>query len=298
MQLYHFTQVDWKKVGINFSELKNGEPVSYESYLQPKMGRSIPVEVHVDAVTINKQDSLQWIMRDITELKKLERMREDLTSMIYHDLRSPLTNVISGLDLIRAMVPEKYGVESVVDIAERSINRVQRMVSSLLDTSRLQAGQKIASLSRVVYQDVVREAIDTVRPTAESSKFILKTRLDKAPIELMMDPDMIRRVIINLLENALKYSAEGLTVKVGLTRKNDDAILWVQDEGRGISPEDQEIIFERYMRASNSGGKTRSLGLGLAFCKLAVEGHGGKIWVESKLGKGSRFTFTLPIRTK
>jgi signal transduction histidine kinase len=196
------------------------------------------------------------------------------------------------------MVPEKYGVESVVDIAERSINRVQRMVSSLLDTSRLQAGQKIASLSRVVYQDVVREAIDTVRPTAESSKFILKTRLDKAPIELMMDPDMIRRVIINLLENALKYSAEGLTVKVGLTRKNDDAILWVQDEGRGISPEDQEIIFERYMRASNSGGKTRSLGLGLAFCKLAVEGHGGKIWVESKLGKGSRFTFTLPIRTK
>ena len=93
-------------------------------------------------------------------------------------------------------------------------------------------------------------------------------------------------------------SPEGTQVRARAERQEGSRVLLeVQDEGRGISPEDQEIIFERYMRASNTGAKIRGLGLGLAFCKLAVEGHGGKIWVESELGKGSTFTFTLPIRT-
>ena len=295
MQLYHFTQVDWKTVGINFSELKRGEPLSYESYLQPKQGRSIPVETHVDVVHINNQDGLQWIMRDISEIKRLERVREDLTSMIYHDLRSPLTNVISGLDMIRNMVPEEYGVESVISIAERSINRVQRMVSSLLDTSRLQSGQKITTMEPMVFQDLIHEAVETIRPAAEASRFRLQIDVPEEPVELMLDADMIRRVLVNLVENALKYSAEGLTIRLGLEEKDRYAYFWVEDEGRGISKEDQEIIFERYTRVGGDNSKIRGLGLGLAFCKLAVEGHGGEIWVESELGKGSKFIFKIPI---
>ncbi len=295
MQLYHFTQVNWKIVGINFSELKQGDPLSYESYLQPKQGRSIPIETHVNAVFMQNQVGLQWIMRDISEIKKLQRMREDLTSMIYHDLRSPLTNVISGLDMIRNMVPEEYGIESVVDIAERSINRVQRMISSLLDTSRLQAGQKITALSLTVFQDVIKDAVETIRPAAEASRFRLEFDLPEEPVELKMDVDMIRRVLVNLIENALKYSAEGLTIKLGLEVKDGFAYFWVEDEGRGISQEDQQIIFERYTRVGSDKPSIRGLGLGLAFCKLAVEGHGGEIWVESELGKGSKFIFTIPV---
>ncbi len=296
MQLYHFTQVDWKVVGINYSELIEGEPHTYESVLQPKLGPSIPVEVHVHAVKIDNQDGLQWIMRDITELKKLERLREDLTSMIYHDLRSPLSNVVSGLDLIRAMVPEDPGVESVIQIAERSLNRVQRLISSLLDTSRLQAGQKITSLTPVIIQDLVNEAKETVKPAAEASHFSFEVNAPEKPIELMVDADMIRRVLINLMENALKYSSKGHTILVNLKTQDNYLFVSVIDKGRGIPPEDQEHIFDRFMRSSHTEKKARGLGLGLAFCKLAIEGHGGEIWVESKPDEGSTFTFKLPIK--
>ena len=296
MQLYHFTQIEWKVVGINFAELAGGEPHTYESFLQPKLGPSIPVQVHVHAVNIGNQDGLQWIMRDITELRKLERLREDLTSMIYHDLRSPLSNVVSGLDLIRSMVPDDAGVESVIQISERSLGRVQRLISSLLDTSRLQAGQKITTLTPVTFQDLVKEAKDTVQPAAEASNFTFEISAPEKPIELMIDTDMIRRVMINLLENALKYSSHGHTIRVKLEKKDQFLYVSVKDQGRGIAPEDQEHIFDRYMRSNLTAKKARGLGLGLAFCKLAIEGHGGKIWVESTLGEGSTFTFKLPIK--
>ncbi len=297
MQVYHFTQVDWKAVGINFENLHSGEPGTFESYLQPKLGPSIPVEVHVHLVTINNQNGLQWIMRDITELKKLERIREDLTSMIYHDLRSPLSNVVSGLDLIRNMAPKDLGIESVIQISERSLSRVQRLISSLLDTSRLQDGQKITSLSNVDIRKLIREAIETVHPAAEASNFSLQVNAPERPIEIMVDIDMIRRVLINLLENAIKYSVLGHTINIHLEEKDKELYVSVTDQGRGIPPEDIDYIFERYTRSNLTSKKTRGLGLGLAFCKLAIEGHGGEIWVESEVGKGSRFTFKLPIRS-
>jgi signal transduction histidine kinase len=296
MQIYHFCQVDWKIVGINYKELASGDQRVFESYLQPKLGPSLPIEVHVHAVKINNQDGLQWIMRDITELKKLERLREDLTSMIYHDLRSPLSNVVSGLDLIRSMVPEDLGVESVIQISERSLNRVQRLISSLLDTSRLQAGQKITSLVPVIMQKLVAEAVEVVRPAAEATNFEFEVSAPEKPIELMVDTDMIRRVLINLMENALKYSAEGHTIQIKMEQKDSDLFISIKDQGRGISPEDQQYIFERYMRSNLTTKNARGVGLGLAFCKLAIEGHGGEIWVESELGKGSTFIFKLPIK--
>jgi len=297
MQVYHFTQVDWKAVGINFEKLNSGEPGTFESFLQPKLGPSIPVEVHVHQVTINNQNGLQWIMRDITELKKLERLREDLTSMIYHDLRSPLSNVVSGLDLIRTMAPKGLGIESVIQISERSLSRVQRLISSLLDTSRLQAGQKIASLSNVVIQTLIQEALETVRPAAEASNFSFQVSAPKSPIEVMVDMDMIRRVLINLMENAIKYSVQGHQIHINAEVRDKQLYVSVKDQGRGIPPEDLDYIFERYTRSDLTAKKTRGLGLGLAFCKLAIEGHGGEIWVESEVGKGSTFTFRLPIKS-
>ncbi|HKJ26090.1 MAG TPA: GAF domain-containing protein [Anaerolineales bacterium] len=295
MKIYHFHAVNWKMVGLDYTSLKTGDAISYESELQPKLGGAVPVEVHVHAIDIGGEQQLQWIMHDITELKNLDRLREDLTSMIYHDLRSPLANVVSGLDLIRTMIPEGQGIESVIDIAERSINRVQRLVSSLLDTSRLQAGQKITSKTAVLLNSLIKDAVDAVRPAAEASSFNLQLELPDEDVEIMLDADMIRRVIINLLENAMKFSSTGLSVWVGAEKIDTAVQIWVKDEGRGISPEDQSMIFEKFMRAKRTAGKIKGLGLGLAFCKLAVEGHGGKIWVDSKLGEGSKFTFLLPL---
>ncbi len=206
MKIFHFMMVDWNVVGINFDALRKGERFTYESHLQRKPGDGFPVEVHVHTVSIEDQTGLQWIVRDTTELKKLEKVREELTSMIYHDLRSPLANVVSGLDLIRGMVPPEYEIETILQIGERSISRVQRLVSSLLDTSRLQAGQKIVTKNPTIFQNLVEEAVDTIRPNADASNFIIKLNQPKEPITAILDGDMIRRVMINLLENSLKSS--------------------------------------------------------------------------------------------
>lgn len=297
MKIFHVAMVDWNVVGINFEALRNGERHSYESHFQPKAAPSLPVLVHVHQVSIQDSSGLQWIIRDITEIKKLERMREDLTSMIYHDLRSPLANVVSGLDLIRSMVPEEYGVESIVQIAERSIGRVQRLVSSLLDTSRLQAGQKILNPAPVIVQQLVNEGVETIRPAADASNYVIKVSQPEEPITLIADVDMIRRVMINILENAVKYSGQGRRIDINVETKDNFLFFSVRDDGRGISKKDQEMIFERFTRADLTAKKTKGLGLGLAFCKLAVEGHGGQIWVESELEKGATFTVKLPLIT-
>jgi PAS domain S-box-containing protein len=294
MNIHHFHQVEWTVVGSDFDNLAGGETLSYESELRPLDGDPIPIEVHVHKVTIDEHDRLQWIIRDITELKNLDSLRQDLTSMIYHDLRSPLANVISGLDLISTMPPDDPSITQLIEIATRSTERVQRLVNSLLDTSRLQAGQRITALQPFSPNKLVQEAIDAVTPMATAKGYHLETKLPKTVPDVMVDPDMIRRVIINLLENALKFSPEDTTITVGAARKKDWMHISIQDEGFGIASEAQETIFEKFTRASNTR-KTKGLGLGLAFCKLAVEGHNGEIWVESEENKGSTFTFTLPI---
>ena len=126
----------------------------------------------------------------------------------------------------------------------------------------------------------------------------MEAAVPKGLPRIMADAEMIRRVFINLMENAIKYSQEEMTVVVGAKRAGDYVEMWVKDEGRGIPKADQARIFEKFARVqitAGATGQTKGLGLGLAYCKLAVEGHGGKIWVESEVGKGSRFAFTIPI---
>jgi PAS domain S-box-containing protein len=291
--IHYFHQVDWKTVGEDFSELTNGQPGAYESDVQPKEGETIPIQVHINKVFIEGEDRLQWILHDISELQELEDLRQDLSSMIYHDLRSPLGNVVSGLELLRTMVPEDPSVESVIDIAMRSVDRVQRLVSSLLDTSRLQSGQEITTIKKTELNQLIIDAIGAIEANLAMGKYKLNIDLPVSILEVMVDSDMIRRVVINLLENSLKYSREGSDLEIGAERSGDMVNVWVTDQGLGISSEDQELIFEKFARSAGVT-KVQGLGLGLAFCKLAVEGHGGSIWVESEPGKGSKFTFTLP----
>ncbi|MEN8240708.1 MAG: GAF domain-containing protein [Chloroflexota bacterium] len=291
--IHYFHQVDWKIVGEDFSEMVNGKPLSYESALQPKEGDPIPIEVHLNKIYIESDERMQWILHDISEVRELEDLRQDLSSMIYHDLRSPLGNVVSGLELIRTMVEPDPAVESVIEIANRSVDRVQRLVSSLLDTSRLQSGQGITSKQKTELSQLIIDSIGAIEANLGMGKYKLEMNLSDELLYAMIDADMIRRVIINLLENSMKFSREGSQLEIGVARKEEELQIWVSDQGLGISPEDQEMIFEKFSRSAGVS-KLQGLGLGLAFCKLAIEGHGGAIWVESNPGEGSTFTFTLP----
>jgi len=295
MNIHHFHHVDWDIVGENFSNLSNGETKSYESRFHPKAREKFYVEVYVRKVSIEREPRLQWIFQDITEMKELDKLREDLVSMIYHDLRSPLANVVSSLDLIRTMTPDEPSISSVVDIAFRSTERVQRLANSLLDTIRMEAGQRISSMQSVSLQKLVDEVIDIVTPALEANDFKMEVKIPPSAPNVMVDVDLIKRVLINLLENAIKFSGLGAKISLGAVQKKKWMEIWVQDEGEGIQPEFQDQIFNKFTSVSSGTGRPRGLGLGLAFCKLVVEDHGGKIWVESEVGVGSKFSFTIPI---
>jgi PAS domain S-box-containing protein len=269
--------------------------VSYESEMNIAGEKNLPVEVHVQGVLINNEKYLQWILRDISERKALDSVREDMIGMIYHDLRSPLSNIISSLDMLEMLAPQEPGtpIASIYSIATRSTERLQRLINSLLDMQRLEAGEKIVKQKWVPIKAFLNEVEDSVNPaiTSKQQDFTIQSPEDLT--ELWLDEDMIKRVVINLVENANKYCP--VESKIVLRIQPEDSIIrfTVADNGPGIEQKAREKIFNKFSRLQASS-YPKGIGLGLAFCKLAVEAHAGKIWVESELDVGSQFIFTLP----
>ena len=292
-------EVNWSKTGMEFEFLRNDQTHSYESSLHKQDEMHIPIEVHARRVEFDATDSIQWILRDITERKELDGLREDLTSMIYHDLRSPLANIISSLDVISTMVPEeeRETVLYILKIAENSTDRIQRLVSSLLDVSKLESGQQVADQTVVETLPLIQRTLQDVEPSVKGRRQVIIGALpDKLP-PIWVDEDMARRVLVNLVENASKYSPNDTSVEVGARAEDGWLHFWIKDQGSGIPISEQDHIFEKFTRLRGKG-KAGGLGIGLAFCRLAVQGHGGRIWVESEVENGSTFHFTFPIATK
>lgn len=285
---------DWKLLGENFGQLKTGCAVRYESTLKPS---EKPFEIHVHAVQIGKESCLQWIFKDISERKALDALREELLAMIYHDLRSPLSNVISSLDMLQMMIPAESNtdIQAVFQIALRSAERLKRMISSLLDIYRLQSGQPIANLEDLNVSDLLQEALAVAKPNAAGHQQTIQIQQDADLPLIKADADMIKRVLINLLDNAVKFTPFQGDIILGAQKEDPMIRFWVQDSGAGIPDQASQKIFDKFIRLQTEG-VPRGIGLGLSFCKLAVEAHGGHIWVESREGKGSRFSFTLPIK--
>ncbi len=295
MSIDQIHEVNWGKIGLEFENLRTDETCNYESVLHRQDGKTVPVEVYVRRVQFEETDSLQWTLHYITERKELDTLRDDLTAMIYHDLRSPLANIVSSLDVLSGMLAGKdnQALESLLTIATNSTARIQRLVSSLLDINRLESGQPIVAQQSVSPAALVEDALKAVSTAAESRRQTLQSNLPPDLPNVWVDEDMIRRVLINLLENATKFSPVDGKIGIGAKADGDWVSLWVQDNGPGISPEDQERVFDKFTRLKGKN-KPAGLGVGLAFCRLAVEGHGGRIWVESQPEQGSRFCITLP----
>jgi signal transduction histidine kinase len=223
-------------------------------------------------------------------------MREDLIAMIYHDLRSPLANIVSSLDMLEAMVPADSApsLGTLFTIAARSIDRMQRLISSLLDINRLEAGQPITSQTAADIQVLAKDAVEAILPMIDSKQQTAQIDLpDDLPL-VWVDTDMTRRVFINLLENATKFTPMQGKLTLGGKLEGEFVKMWVEDTGPGIASEAREAIFEKFTRLQ-ADRNPKGLGLGLSFCRLAVLAQGGKIWVEGEVGHGSRFVFTLPV---
>jgi len=295
MKIGQIHAINLEKTGADFDLLRQF-PVSYESEVRSKGGTVTPVEVQARRVAFNDIESIQWILRDSTTRKELDILRNDLAAMIYHDLRSPLANIVSSIEILRTMFsPEEIGeAESVIAIAQHSIDRIQRLINSLLDINQLEAGQPLGEMQPASVPDLIAEAVKAIRSISDSRQQVLKEEVAPDLPPVLVDADMIRRVLINLLENASKYTPAENEITAGAEQDGDWVRIWVQDYGLGIPIEEQGRIFDKYTRVKRQGGP-RGFGVGLAFCRLAVEAHNGEIWVESQVGKGSKFILTLPV---
>ena len=293
MSIDQLHQVNWSKVGLDFENLREEDGKTYDSLLHKADSGMVPIEVHVHRVAFEDADSIQWTLRDITERKELDALREDLTAMIYHDLRSPLGNIVSSLDLLGGMLGEDEASRSALNIAVNSTDRIQRLVNSLLDINRLESGQTVSTQVSVRPHALIQKAVDDVLPSAKGRQQTIETSVSLDLPKVWVDMDMMRRVLINLLENAVKFSEVGAKIEIGAELDGRSVKFWVQDHGPGIAPSEHKRIFEKFVRAKGKG-RPGGLGIGLAFCRIAVQTHGGTIWVESEEGQGAKFIFTLP----
>jgi signal transduction histidine kinase len=232
------------------------------------------------------------VFRDITALRMAERARRELMGFLVHDMKSPLTSILGNVDLLRmddSFTEESR--ESLDDVAEAA-HTLHRMTLDLLDIHTAEDGKLEADLDQVDVHTLLKSAAGAAR--ARGCQVMIEM---DGPSRIWADPDMMRRVIGNLVDNCIKYGSPGATIRLHTEPSGHGGILLqVKDEGPGVPQELREAIFEKYAKLERDAGRRRagSRGLGLRFCKVAVEAHGGRIWVEDNVPRGATFCVELP----
>lgn len=230
------------------------------------------------------------------QLRKLEELRDNLVHMVVHDMRTPLTSMkgfLQLLDMVEGESMSKDGKEYVAILTDATENLIE-LASSLLDVSKMEAGEMILDLGECNLIEIIREVMAKVESLRENRQFSIEA--PEEPMTILGDAKLLSRVIQNLLGNALKFTPDGGSISVGFEICAPCVRVYVRDNGPGIPHESLERIFDKFGQvASQHIQRQYSTGLGLTFCKLAVEAHGGSIGVDSEVGKGSTFWFSIPV---
>jgi PAS domain S-box-containing protein len=245
------------------------------------------------------------VFSDVTEERELAQAREDLGSMIVHDLRGPLTAVTTSLKLLNEIAPsdDSLGrtIKQTTDMSLRAVRKLLNLVDSLLDVSKLESGVITLEREPTRLLPLCSAVVDEYSPLLQELEIDLLLRVDDDLPLLNTDADKIERVLLNLVDNAIKFTPSGGHVVIeayppGMMEVEDGFIrVDVQDTGPGIPDEYKERLFDRFTQVDGQHGRRRGTGLGLTFCRLAVEAHGGRIWVENNPQGGAVFAFTLPV---
>lgn len=231
--------------------------------------------------------------RDVTHLRELEKLREEHLALISHDLRSPLAIVLGAARQLAA-AQDLTGIgqrAEMVGLIETSAGRIIAMADELLESAYLESGQFRLEKEPIALVPLVAAVLNRlVTPDSRPIRMVGMRHVEV----LMGDGLRVERVLVNLVTNAMKYSAAGSPIEVRVQPGSGEVVVSILDEGRGISAHDLPYIFERFQRVGDTKGAPRSFGLGLYISRLIVEAHGGRIWAESTIGVGSTFSFTLP----
>jgi PAS domain S-box-containing protein len=258
------------------------------------------LHVKIYATQYNDEDHtiVQWILHDITRQVELDQLRQDLAAMLVHDLQGPLGNVLYSLELVsnELHADSSETVRLMLDTAYRSSQHLQYLVDSMMDISHLEAGYPISNQALVDASELIDYVIAVEEPNLEQRGIIAKCTVTPDLPHVLANESMLRRIMLNLLDNALKHSQNGQTVIISAEREEsmDMVRFSVLDQGKGVPEAYRDLIFEKFQRVRTSSSSS-GLGLGLAFCRLAVKAHGGRIWVEETASGGACFCFTMPI---
>ncbi|MGH0034177.1 MAG: PAS domain S-box protein [Myxococcota bacterium] len=257
-------------------------------------GHTFPIEVAVTPIHAGDRPIFTAHLRDITERKQIERLKDELVSTVSHELRTPLASMRGFVELLlfRDYTPDKR--RHFLGIIDGEIRRLGRLIDDFLDLQRLEAGALDYEYERADLRPIAKEVFDTFRTSHEGHSFEWTEETEPLPVRI--DADRIRQVLLNLLSNAVKYSPDGGCVRVVAAADAGLARVSVEDEGIGMAQETVSKLFTKFYRAD--GADTRSIGgtgLGLALVKEIVETHEGQVHVESEPGRGSRFTVSLPL---
>ena len=226
------------------------------------------------------------------QLRRLEKLRDDLTHMVVHDLRNPLSVIFGLLDILDQDAGAlSHGAKTFLPLARLCAGEMLSMIGSLLDVSKMGAGEMKLQSVPCDLSALTRAVLATTQP--QSAHRTVTLEASDAPPAVTADAGLIRRVLQNLIGNALKHTPAGGDVRIVVTPRGGEVRVDITDHGPGIAPEYQQRIFEKFSQLEE-GANNMGTGLGLTFCKLAVEAHGGRIGVESEVGRGSTFWFTLP----
>jgi signal transduction histidine kinase len=232
-------------------------------------------------------------------LKELDRLKSDFVSNVSHELRTPLTAIKGAVDLLIREVPGRLNESQTHYLSRVRLNtqHLAGLINDLLDLAKIEEGRVELKGVRVSVGGLVHEVVETVKPLAAEKPVLLKVNVLEPSILVWADRDKVTQVLINLITNAINFTPPQGRITVSASRDGQNwAQVSVNDSGPGISGEECQKIFQRFYQVSEGGGlKPKGTGLGLAISKALVELHGGKIWVESEVGRGSTFSFTLPV---
>ena len=238
--------------------------------------------------------------QDISRLREVDRMKDEFVAIVSHELRTPLTSIRGSVQLVLDEPDSVPDAEhrQLLQIALNNCERLVRIINDILDIAKMESGNITLHRKPVNIADIVRQSIQVVEGPARAATVTLDAKLPARLRPVMVDPDRIVQALVNLLSNAVKFAPQGSTVTVTAADSENLVTLTVSDQGEGIAPENLNRLFKKFQQVdSSSSRRTGGTGLGLAITKALVEQHGGRIYVDSEVNKGTRFSFTLPAAT-
>jgi PAS domain S-box-containing protein len=272
-----------------------GDTIDFENRYRTQNGEYLWLSWR--AASVPEQKLIYAAARDISERKKIEQMKDDFISVVSHELRTPLTSIRGSLGLIVGGVagelPEK--ARSLVEVAAKNSDRLVRLVNDILDMEKIESGTMSLRPARVDLMTLVEQAVDSNRAYASLYNVGLQIVSQVPGAIVWADADRLQQVLANLLSNAAKHAPRSTTVDVGVHCEGDELRVSVTDHGKGIPPEFQPHVFEKFAQADTSSARHKGgTGLGLAISKAIVERHQGRLWFETAAGEGTTFSFALP----